>query len=429
MKLMSRKVSRLEKFFAFADAFLAVMLLTFVQLRSYAIEESTDVKFELNGEAAIILSTEEEFIDPGVRAEYCVLGKCENIAEKVKIVSPNQSELAAHQPGEYQVDYNLTVRGETYQKVRRIKIRDDIKPEIELNGGAVGLYVGREYVEPGFSASDNFDGDITNLVSVEGGVDTSNAGVYTLKYRVADAAGNTAEAERHVFVYKEWYTFDPTPTETFEDLENYIQAHGWDISFGYVSLTSDKNYTYQGDKIYYGASLVKTVDAMYAYENFSPDAGLQSLVRNAITYSDNSAHIALVSRFGKENLKTYAENIGMNYHLKGSVIYGDTDMFCDTTINDQLAAWQHLWELINNNPRGEELKWYFINNFWDNLSFSGSPTHMYKNGLYANNYHEVGIMFAENPYIVAFLSTEGWRWNSTIIIKDLSHRVFMINQL
>lgn len=36
--------------------------------------------------------------------------------------------------------------------------------------------------------------------------------------------------------------------------------------------------------------------------------------------------------------------------------------------------------------------WYFINNYWDNLSFPSGPLHMYKNGLYGNNYHESGIM-------------------------------------
>ena len=54
---------------------------------------------------------------------------------------------------------------------------------------------------------------------------------------------------------------------------------------------------------------------------------------------------------------------------------------------------------------------------------------MYKNGLYGRNYHEVGIALAEHPYIIAILSTEGWRGNSTTIMKDLSHRVYMINQL
>ncbi|MBR3180572.1 DUF5011 domain-containing protein [Candidatus Saccharibacteria bacterium] len=317
-----------------------------------------------------------------------------------------------------------------YKQAEEAIVIDETPPEIHFEGGeTIGLYEGEGFNEPGFFAIDNIDGDLSEKVSVEGGVDTNIPGVYKIRYYVKDFSGNEAEKTRVVFVYKRWYTFQPTPTRTFQDLENYIRDNGWDISFGFYNVETGKEYEYQGDKLYYGASLVKTVDAMYAYENTEVDAATRGLVRNAITYSNNTAHTSLVNKFGIDNLRNYARAIGMEHHLNGSVLYGSTYYFCDTTVRDQLAAWKHLWELINTNPRGTELKLYFINNYWDNLSFSGSPTHMYKNGLYGNNYHEVGIMFADSPYIVAFLSTEGWRGNSTTIIKDLSHRVYLINTL
>ncbi|MBQ3430846.1 DUF5011 domain-containing protein [Candidatus Saccharibacteria bacterium] len=307
---------------------------------------------------------------------------------------------------------------------------DTTPPEIVLEGDAeIGLFEGRSFFEPGFTARDDVDGELTEKVETSGEVDTNRAGVYKLKYSVRDEAGNLAETTRLVFVYKTWYTFQSTPTKNFEELEAYIKNNGWDISFGYYNFQTGRTYMFQGEKVYYGASLVKTADAMYAFETGDVDATSRALVRRAITYSDNSAHIALVQRFGIENLRRYGEQIGMKKHLKGSELYGGTYYFCDTTVEDQLAEWKHLWELINNSPHGEELRLYFINNFWDNLSFSGSPVHMYKNGLYGNNYHEVGIIFADSPYAVVMLSTEGWRSNSTTIVKDLSHRIFMIHQL
>lgn len=56
------------------------------------------------------------------------------------------------------------------------------------------------YVEPGFTAIDNRDGDITSSVVVTGSVDTATVGSYVLTYTVSDQAGNTATATRTVRV-------------------------------------------------------------------------------------------------------------------------------------------------------------------------------------------------------------------------------------
>jgi len=52
----------------------------------------------------------------------------------------------------------------------------------------------------GVSSIDNVDGDITSSIVITGSVDTSNVGVYFLKYSSTDAAGNKTEATRYVTV-------------------------------------------------------------------------------------------------------------------------------------------------------------------------------------------------------------------------------------
>lgn len=71
---------------------------------------------------------------------------------------------------------------------------DTTAPVITLAGDAVmELTVGDTYTDPGFSASDDTDGDLTNSVVVAGDtVDTNAAGQYIVTYNVSDAAGNTA---------------------------------------------------------------------------------------------------------------------------------------------------------------------------------------------------------------------------------------------
>ena len=427
VKKVSKKKSLKREVFLFAISFSFVILAGAFTFYVYGIK-SAEVEFELVGEEMIELQIEDDYIDQGVIAKYCFLTKCEDVSRKVEISVSDAEGLLEKKVGEYTISYKLDYGEHKLEKIRTVYYGDNTAPVITLNGDKnIGVRVYQGFEDPGFSATDNADGDLTAKVEVSGGVDTGRSGVYQIFYNVSDSSGNTTTEVRNVFVY-EWYAAQTTATATFEDLTNYITANGWDISYGFRNFEKDYYYTFQGDKIYYGASLVKTVDAMYVYERLDP-IPYRALVRNAITYSNNGAHIQLANTIGVGNLQTYAEEIGMKHHLKGSSIYSDTYYFCDTTVEDQLAAWKHLWELINSNPRGEELKWYFINNFWDNLRFNGSPTHMYKNGLYGNNYHEVGIMFADSPYEVAILSTEGWRWNSTTIMKDLSHRIYMINQI
>ena len=78
---------------------------------------------------------------------------------------------------------------------------DTTPPVLTLLGNAViTINEGETYIEPGFTAIDDVDGDITHLVTVSGEVATAFAGRYTLTYTVFDQAGNTATATRVVEV-------------------------------------------------------------------------------------------------------------------------------------------------------------------------------------------------------------------------------------
>ena len=410
--------------------FVVLFALMFVGtgLAAYFAYKSSRVELSLEGEKTFDFSKEGNFTEPGFYARHCVFNRCRDLTDKVEIEITDAEKLQNREIGDYSISYRLDYLGETYTDAREIFIGDLTPPELTLNGPAnVGLYMGETYIEPGYIATDNHDGDLTTKVVIENNLDTNVFGVYTLKYTVKDAAGNSSEATRRVFVY-DWAAFSSEPIATLDDLRDYITRNGWDISFGFKNFEKGIEYTYRGDDPYYGASLVKTIDAMYTYETYGGSGGLTGLVRNAITYSNNSAHMTLARQLGIDNLRQYAKDIGMTHHLQGSIYYGDTAYFCDTSVNDQMAEWTHLWELINNPVYGEELKWYFINNYWDNLSFPSGPRHMYKNGLYGNNYHESGIMFANSPFFMTFLSTEGWRWNMTYIMRDLAERTYLINE-
>jgi len=82
--------------------------------------------------------------------------------------------------------------GNTGFNTATVMVIDQTIPVITLNGGMVTIDLNVTYVEPGASASDNVDGDISSNVVVTGSVDSTTVGTYTLTYNVSDAAGNSA---------------------------------------------------------------------------------------------------------------------------------------------------------------------------------------------------------------------------------------------
>ena len=98
---------------------------------------------------------------------------------------------------------SLTVKdnaNNTTTKEVTIDRSDKEAPKINLLGNAnIYLNVGSSYHEPGYTATDNCDGDITDKVVVSGSV-SSSVGDYTITYSVTDTAGNKTEISRKIIV-------------------------------------------------------------------------------------------------------------------------------------------------------------------------------------------------------------------------------------
>lgn len=101
--------------------------------------------------------------------------------------------------GSWIVTYNVTdaAGNAAAQVVRDVIITNNNAPNITLNGSNnITLTVGDNYVEPGYSASDFEDGDVTSDVVVGGDVvDTNTVGTYVITYDVTDSLGKSAPQE------------------------------------------------------------------------------------------------------------------------------------------------------------------------------------------------------------------------------------------
>ncbi|XID90412.1 S-layer homology domain-containing protein [Paenibacillaceae bacterium WGS1546] len=83
-------------------------------------------------------------------------------------------------------------------------VLDNTAPVIRLNGpNPMRVQLNGEFTDPGATASDLQDGDISSAITVTGAVYTHTAGIYKLDYNVKDTAGNAAATvTRNVEVYR-----------------------------------------------------------------------------------------------------------------------------------------------------------------------------------------------------------------------------------
>ncbi|QSE96430.1 immunoglobulin-like domain-containing protein [Fulvivirga lutea] len=154
--------------------------------------DTTPPVITLNGDATVAVVTGEEYVELGAIAIDNIDG---DISGNIII---DNSALDINTEGSYEVTYNVTdAAGNAADEVIRTVIVSDadlVKPVITLSGDNPFKFItGDTFNDPGATAADNIDGDITGDIVVSGNVDANTAGTYTLTYNVSDAAGNAAD--------------------------------------------------------------------------------------------------------------------------------------------------------------------------------------------------------------------------------------------
>ena len=150
---------------------------------------------ELIGDDKVTINLNEKYKELGAKAE---LGS-KDISDRIVIDS---KELDNTKVGTYEIKYDIEDRyGNTASVTRSVEVIDNIPPVITLyRGYSISLYVGQVFNDPGYIATDNVDGNITEDVKIAGEVNTSVVGTYTLTYSVKDKAGNETTVTRRVNV-------------------------------------------------------------------------------------------------------------------------------------------------------------------------------------------------------------------------------------
>lgn len=164
--------------------------------RKVIIIDNVEPVITLKGSKEYFVGIGKDYKDPGFVAIDNVDG---NITEKVKV---DDSSVKTNTLGSYNVIYTVSDSSRNKTKVIRVvRVVDLTKPVLTLKGNTnIELRLSQKYVEPGYTATDNIDGNITNKVRVSGTVRNGVFGIYYLKYYVKDAYGNETYKTRTVKV-------------------------------------------------------------------------------------------------------------------------------------------------------------------------------------------------------------------------------------
>ncbi len=150
---------------------------------------SYEVEVTLFGDSEIILEFGQQFMDPGAVGQWW---STDAPKTKTNMEVEVQSDLNPDVLGEYKITYTAEYKGQKVTKTRTVKIVDTKAPEITLVTDPDKFTLpGEAYQEEGFTATDNYDGDITDKVQRR-----EEDGKVT--YTVKDSSGNEATVVREI---------------------------------------------------------------------------------------------------------------------------------------------------------------------------------------------------------------------------------------
>ena len=196
----------------------------------------------LLGETDMTLYLHENYNEPGYS------GKDDSGADLTNEIAVS-SNVNSNVVGSYKVSYTLG----NITKERNVRVIE--KPVgatyIHLLGDKnMFLYIGQEYIEPGYKVIDSIDGDkLNDKVKVASNVDTSKEGIYKVVYWVINSDGITTSQERTVVVMDRSISLIPVDTDMINGnvtINIYIK----DELFDYLILpnnikVTERTSTYQ----------------------------------------------------------------------------------------------------------------------------------------------------------------------------------------
>ena len=163
---------------------LVVVAVTICAVAFQALDFTNPIHMTLNGDQIVLLEYGQEYQDPGATAV---------VTEEGTVIPVTVSgQVDATRLGKYLLKYTAQNEGHIRTEYRYVHVIDTEVPNITLTSDPKAYtLIGEAYQEEGFSATDNYDGNLTSKVirkEIDG----------VMHYTVTDSAGNTATVTRKI---------------------------------------------------------------------------------------------------------------------------------------------------------------------------------------------------------------------------------------
>lgn len=285
-------------------------------VRTLICQDVVPPSITLSGDETMLIKRGSKFTDPGYFAFDDVDG---DISKNVTVTGSIDSKTYGKQ---YLTYTAIDSSGNTYQTQRTVVVQEFTPPELSLSGSTVFVLAGDEFIEPGYQASDDVDGDVTSDVIVSGNLDTNTAGIYTLSYTAIDSSLNTTTLSRTVYVcYPQpeefsinptdnvvYLTFDDGPGPYTEQLLDVLDKYNIDVTFFVTNQYPD----YQdliGDAYSRGHTIaVHTYSHVYSEIYASETAYYADLIRMMMIVEEQTNTFPTIVRFPGGSSNTISRN-------------------------------------------------------------------------------------------------------------------------
>ncbi|MBQ6687295.1 MAG: serine hydrolase [Bacilli bacterium] len=230
------------------------------------------------------------------------------------------------------------------------------------------------------------------------------------------------------------------------ELEDEIKKYN--VYVYYEDLSSGFSFKYKENEVIYGASLIKLVDALYLYDNnldfnstmtyqskyirgsskgmdarkIGEEISLLDLMNYSLSVSDNTAHIMLVDYIGYNNLRDYGKSLGATSILTG--VGGEK--YGNQTASDTNIYLKRAYKIMLEHKNGNYLKEFMTNDYQNHLILDNEVKIAHKYGSYSNYFHNIGIVFDENPYTISILTLHG-NSNYKDVINNIHKKIYELH--
>lgn len=315
---------------------------------------------KINGEKNIEIEYGTNYTDKGIMA----FTKLRNISNEVII----ENNVDTSKIGTYTVTYKVPYLSRYNIYTRSVTVKDTISPEITLNGDEnLNLEFGKKYEEPGYTAIDGYDGDITKNVTVSE-VKGDN-GNYDLHYEILDSSGNRADKVRHINIT------DTTPPE--------IKLNG----NAFISIVKGTKYEEQG-----------------ATATDNKDGNLSDKIKitgnNFDTSVDGDYKITYTVTDSNGNVATSTRRVVIGDNVATGVIYLTFDDGPSSTITPKIL------DVLK--EKGVHATFFILN-------YNETNEHLVKREI--NEGHAIGIHGYSHKYSEIYTSVEAC-YNNIIKLQD-----------